>query len=360
MAFHVVRNDITKMNVDAIVNTAHPHAKYGNGVDYAIYKAAGDELLIERTRIGTINPGEAKYTTSCKLHSKNVKYIIHTVSKKWIDGSSAECEVLQNCYRSSLRLADSLKCKSIAFPLLGTGVYGVPRKISIQIAISEITKYLLSIPNEKTFDVYLVLFDYQSILDAKRVWPIIEEMIDDNYACSSINSEYNDENKKYKELNNQPILMEENEKADNSDEIKLIHSNINPIEYINHYRNYTFLDYFQKVIDSRNNDLKQKNSQIYTDAKISKQEFSDIMLGNKVPKEWVLWRLILALKLSSEQANLLINLASNSLYISDRKRYEYLQDCIKNKYYDLDKICEYIEEHGMLSLSRKSLKEKAQ
>ncbi|XVG94990.1 macro domain-containing protein [Eubacteriales bacterium KG127] len=137
MPFKIIRNDITKVKADARVNTANPNVLVGSGTDTAIYNAAGkDELLAERKKIGIMFPGQAAYTNAFNL---NAKYIIHTVGPTWINGFHSERE----CYEKSLNIAAELKCKSIAFPLIATGVYGFPKDEALQIALSEINKFLL-------------------------------------------------------------------------------------------------------------------------------------------------------------------------------------------------------------------------
>ena len=118
MPFQIIRNDITKVKADAIVNTANPRPQIGRGTDSAIYAAAGvEKLLAARAAIGEIAPGQAFATDAFNL---NAKYIIHTVGPAWEDGSHGERDILCSCYEKSLALADKLKCKGIAFPLIAT------------------------------------------------------------------------------------------------------------------------------------------------------------------------------------------------------------------------------------------------
>ena len=123
MPFAIVRNDITKMQVDAIVNSANPRAIVGGGVDRAIHQAAGAELLAARKKIGNIAVGTAAVTPAYRLHAR---YVIHTVGPVWQNGSHGERELLSHAYQNSLRLAAERDCASIAFPLLSAGVFGCP------------------------------------------------------------------------------------------------------------------------------------------------------------------------------------------------------------------------------------------
>ena len=131
MPFQIIRNDITKVKADAIVNTANPRPCIGRGTDSAIYAAAGEEqLLAERKKIGEIAPGQSASTDAFNL---DAKYIIHTVGPAWVDGAHGERDILRSCYETSLELAAELKCKSIAFPLIASGVYGFPKDEALNI-----------------------------------------------------------------------------------------------------------------------------------------------------------------------------------------------------------------------------------
>ncbi len=153
MPFQIIRNDITKVKADAIVNTANPKPRIGRGTDSAIYAAAGEEQLIAaREKIGDIAPGQAVHTAAFALAAK---YIIHTVGPVWVDGSHGERDTLRSCYENSLTLADSLGCESIAFPLIATGTYGFPKDEALHIALSEIQRFLLT----HEMKVTIVVFD---------------------------------------------------------------------------------------------------------------------------------------------------------------------------------------------------------
>lgn len=184
MAFQIIRNDITKVKADAIVNTANPKPTYGGGTDSAIYEAAGkEELLAKRKEIGEIARGEVAYTPAFKL---NAKYIIHTVGPVWEGGDKGEFEILRSCYENSLKLALSLKCKSIAFPLIATGVYGFPKDKALQIAMSVIQAFLM----ENDMRVILVVFDKKAFELSGSVVENIREYVDSNYVATASEREY--------------------------------------------------------------------------------------------------------------------------------------------------------------------------
>lgn len=176
MPFQIIRNDITKVKADAIVNTANPKPRIGRGTDSAIYESAGvTELLEARKKIGDIAPGQAVYTEAFAL---NAKYIIHTVGPAWDDGSHGERETLHFCYENALELADKLKCRSIAFPLIASGTYGFPKDEALHIALSEIQRFLLT----HEMKVILVVFDRKALELSEGLVGGIEQYIDDHAA----------------------------------------------------------------------------------------------------------------------------------------------------------------------------------
>lgn len=176
MPFKIVRNDITKMNTEAIVNTANVHPVVGPGCDRAVYDAAGyDDLLRYREEnIGAVPEGDAFITPGFRL---SAKYIIHAVSPLYIDGDQRAEEKLRSCYRKSLQLAKENGIRSISFPLISTGGFGYPKEEGMRIAVDEIHAFLLS--NE--MDIYLVVFDTKAAQLGARIYPGLEAYIDHHY-----------------------------------------------------------------------------------------------------------------------------------------------------------------------------------
>ena len=175
MPMIIMRNDITKMHVDAIVNAANIALKVGGGVCGAIFSAAGNDRLQEECDIiGKCNVGEAVITNGYNLPAK---YIIHTVGPIWNGGNSGEAELLYNCYTNSLTLALQNKFSSIAFPLIASGIYGYPKEQALQIAVSAIAEFLLNY--EMT--IYLVVYDKKAYVLSKKLFSAIGKYIDDNY-----------------------------------------------------------------------------------------------------------------------------------------------------------------------------------
>ena len=185
MPFKIVRNDITKMKTDAIVNTANEQLAVGPGCDRAVYEAAGyDELLSYRKEhIGPVEQGEVFLTPGFHLPAK---YIIHAVSPLYVDGSRREEELLRSCYRKSLTLAAEMGLRSVAFPLISTGSFGYPKEEGMRIAVDEIHAFLL----KSNMLVCLVVFDEKATRMGRNLYPDLEAYIDRNYVEQKNEEEY--------------------------------------------------------------------------------------------------------------------------------------------------------------------------
>lgn len=175
MPLQIVRQDITRMKVDVIVNAANTALKKGGGVCGAIFSAAGAaQLQAECDRIGGCKTGEAVITSGFNLPAK---YIIHTPGPVWQGGQADEARLLYNSYINSLTLAQEHELQSIAFPLISAGIYGYPREQALKIAIAAISEFLL----ENEMMVYLTVFDKKAFVLSEKLFTAIEKFIDDNY-----------------------------------------------------------------------------------------------------------------------------------------------------------------------------------
>lgn len=377
MAFKIIRNDITKVSADCIVNTANPLPLVGRGTDSSIYKAAGEKkLLAAREEIGVIEPGHSAWTESYNLKQKGIKYIIHTVGTKYENGKNGELEILRNCYSSSLNMAKKLKCKSIAIPLLATGFYGFPKELGLQIAVDEISKFLLS--NE--IEVVLVVYDKKSYIISEKLFDDIQSFIDRNFVDESLYDEdfscYNEwlepEDSWFdsdEELKRPHAVKEKNKKTSSSREFSALRNAIvseyalkkadacldMPVGasagkkrlsdvdvFISSSNSMNFQNILQHLISER----KLENSEVYTKAFIDRKFFSKIISNkNYVPKKMTVMALGLALELSpKEYENFL---ASAGYAFMPSSRFDLIiKYCVMKGIYNLVEVDMILESHG--------------
>ena len=186
MPFEIVRNDIIKMNVDAVVNAANSSLLGGGGVDGAIHRAAGPQLLEECRKLNGCRTGQAKITRGYRLPAR---YVIHTVGPVWHGGGYNERELLASCYRSCLELALEHRVESIAFPMISAGAYGYPKDDAMEVAVDEISRFLL----HHEMMVYLVVFGREEFFTGSKLFRDVREYIDDNYADAHVHKRVENE-----------------------------------------------------------------------------------------------------------------------------------------------------------------------
>ena len=311
MPFEIVRNDITKMTVDAIVNTANPRPVIGLGTDSMIHEAAGPELLLARQKIGCIDVGNAGITPAFGLQAK---YVIHTVGPVWNGGSYGEAELLRSCYDHSLKLAIGHKCKSIAFPLISTGNYGFPKDKALQIAISAFSTFLL----EHELQIYLVVFDRDSFKLSEKLFQSVASYIDENYVDECDVLCYGDR-ENIRSYRHRRRDMEICECRPAPQEVRpcapMMASKALSLEDMLKQADAGFTETLLRLIDKTG----KKDSEIYKKANISKQHFSKIRNNpNYKPTKPTAIALALALELSLEDTKDLIGRAGYALTNSSK------------------------------------------
>ena len=309
--FEIVRNDITKMAVDAIVNTANPRPVIGLGTDSTIHEVAGPELLLARQKIGCIPVGGAEITPAFGLQAK---YVIHTVGPVWNGGGYGEEETLRSCYDRSLKLAVEHQCSSVAFPLISTGNYGFPKDKALQIAISAFSAFL----PEHDLQIYLVVFDRASFKLSEKLFQNIASYIDENYVdkCEALSYAVRGNGRSHR---NRRRDMEICESRCLQEEIRPCAPMAAPkamsLEDMLKQADAGFTETLLKLIDKTG----QKDSVIYKKANISKQHFSKIRNNpNYKPTKPTALALALALELNLEETKDLIGRAGYALTNSSK------------------------------------------
>ena len=311
MPFEIVRNDITNMCVDAIVNTANPRPVIGLGTDSQIHEKAGRKLLIARQKIGSINVGSAAITPAYNLHAK---YVIHTVGPVWDGGSYGEEMLLRSCYDNSLKLALDHDCQSIAFPLISTGNYGFPKDKALQIAISAFSAFLL----EHEIQIYLVVFDRTAYQLSEKLFHSVASYIDQHFVDDCEKALYGASHEIRQNRCRRRQRAEYVEACENSiayEELLPCAPKAISLEDKLAQLDVGFSETLLKLIDESGH----KDSSIYKKALLSKQHFSKIRNNpNYKPTKQTAIALALALELNIAQTNDLIGRAGYTLTNSSK------------------------------------------
>ena len=353
MPFQIIRNDITKVSADAIVNTANPEPVIGGGTDYAIHKAAGPELLEARKTIGEIYTGQSVATPAYQL---SAKYVLHTVSPAWIDGQHHEEEGLRKAYDAALILAYELGCKSIAFPLMAAGTYGFPHDLALSVAIRAFTDFLLN----HEMQIYLVLFNGKAFGIAGSIFDDLKSYIDDNYVAERSEEEYLiDEypqanmSRRYRgraEYQRRRRLEQERAERDmvigsTPQLAKLEAPTAYPssLEDVLKQHEKTFSEYLLDLLKERDG----KDSEVYKRAEVSKQLFSKILNNlDYQPTKSTVIQLALGLELDLAQTQQLLGKAGYALTRSSKTDLV-VQYYIERKIYNVTFINEALYDCGL-------------
>ena len=366
MPLKIVRNDITKMHCDAIVNPANDNPTVGTGCDYAIYTAAGYDRLLKyrQEKIGFVEEGGAFITPAFDL---NAKYIIHAVSPFYYDGNSGEEEKLRSCYRKCFELALENKAESIAFPLISTGGFGYPKEEGMRVAVDEINAFLLKNP----MLVYLVVFDSGAARLGEKISEGLESYIDHNYVSKKAEEEYGsgifytrapgpnaagfirrmpmDSHASVRlpnscpsvQLKKEGVSVHEAEAADIDLDFYGQHeSKLN--ERMKHLSD-TFSEYLLYLIEDRG----MTNTEVYRRAIVDKKVFSKIKNNSDYhPQKLTAMCLCVGAKLNMDEAKDLLARAGYALSPCDKTDviFSYF---IENKIYDMVELDIQLEEHGL-------------
>ena len=317
MPFEIVRNDIVNMKVDAIVNTANPKPIIGDGTDRAIHCKAGERLLLARKEIGDIAIGTSKITPAFDL---NARYVIHTAGPIWKDGKSGEEALLASCFKNSLRLAKEKDCESIAFPLISSGSYGFPKPIALQIAVREISAFLL----ENEMQVYLVVFGKQSFELSEKLFKSVSSYIDENYVSDKMSLEYG--TSKLRRFDYEEMLLSESSYE--------ITSKIPNLDGMLNNLDKGFSETLLDLIDRTG----KKDSEIYKKANVDRKLFSKIRNNvNYKPSKATALAFAIALELDLDETRDLLSRAGYTL--SQSSKFDVIvKYFFENKKYDIFEI----------------------
>ena len=298
MPFKIIRDDITKVKADAIVNPANPEPVIGGGVESAIYEAAGKEKLLEaRKELGRLQPGKVGVTEAFNLAAK---YIIHVSGLYWKGGNSFEARCLKECYEKALKAALDKGSKSIAFPLLGTGTYGFPKDIGLDVAVSTFTEFL----EEYEMDITLVVFGNDAVNVSGKLVDEVRSFVDDKYVKEALETEYKEDRniERYALPNERFHLLLKEETYDVPDNTCTKETfSAEPSGSLEAALKNIYKESFEKHLQQLINKKGLKNSEVYAAANISKQYFSKLLKGQVKPSKDKMLALAVGLRLNMDE-----------------------------------------------------------
>ena len=332
MPFLMIRNDITKVTADAIVNPANRNLLQGSGTSRAIYQAAGEqELTAACEAIGRCDLGRAVCTPAFGLPAK---YIFHAVCPAWHGGGFGEAEQLAGAYHSALKLAAEYHCESVAFPLLSSGNYGYPKEQAFRIAVDTITQYVM----EHDLTVYLVLYDRHSLAVSRKLFASVEEYIDDHYVARNDES-YQFDRRRRESVERRRWRLEEEatpmlETAAAPPPPATAPMAARSLEHLMDNLGESFTTRLLRLIDERG----LKDSTVYKQSNISRQHFSKIQCNRDYnPKKKTVLAFAVGLHLSEDET---IDLLKSAGYaFSDGSKRDWIvRYCLEHKIYNINQV----------------------
>lgn len=338
MPFLMIRNDITKVAADAIVNPANRNLLQGSGTSRAIYQAAGEqELTAACEAIGRCDLGRAVCTPAFGL---SAKYVFHAVCPAWHGGGFGEAEQLAGAYHSALELAAEYHCESVAFPLLSSGNYGYPKEQAFRIAVDTITQYVM----EHDLTVYLVLYDRDSLAVSRKLFASVEEYIDDHYVAQNDESYGSGRRRReYVERWEDAALADREYPAQECAPPVFAAAPPPPaaapmaarsLENLMDNLGESFTTRLLRLIDERG----LKDSTVYKQSNISRQHFSKIQCNRDYnPKKKTVLAFAVGLHLSEDET---IDLLKSAGYaFSDGSKRDWIvRYCLEHKIYNINQV----------------------
>lgn len=336
MPFEIIRNDITNMQVDAIVNAASRKPRVNTGIDMAIHKKAGPQLLESRSAIGAIEVGDAVITPAFGL---DARYVIHAPSPVWIDGTSGEELLLLQTYRRCLQIALEYNCETVAFPLLASGNHGFPKQKALKIAVKAFSSFLM----EHDMHIYLVVFGKESFALSEKLVQSVASFIERNYVDAYEQDLYAELNERlrrdrYYQRRQQEVRIESMQIC--APQVSKVQPLDDDLTTFLKKKDAGFAVTLVNLIEHSG----KKNSEVYKKANVDKKLFSKIVNNvNYHPSKQTAVAFAIALELNFQQTQDLIGRAGYTLTHSSRFDL-IIEFFIRRKLYNIFEINEVLFE----------------
>lgn len=336
MSLQIVRDSITKIKVDAIVNPTDNRFSGSGGVDKQVHKAAGIELKNVCNRLESLKVGEAIITDAFKMN--NTKYIIHTVGPIYQDGKHHEERYLSNCYKNTLKIAAENNIETIAMPLISTGTFGYPKKKALKTARNVIKEFL----KDHEMDVFLLVYDKDAFDISKKLYKDIKNYLNANGIFDS-KEEKEEYKRNYCELNNirdsriEPIVLMSKHCSSGS------HGMPNMKDFV---PDESFNEYLRRIMIEK--DLYPKD--LCEASNLTKQAFNRIYNENVTPKKENALALAIGLKLDIDETKDFLQKAGYALYKKGKKLDYIVTYYIEEGMYDIGDINDFLFDNDLPTL----------